>query len=487
MDHDMELLREYAARRSEQAFATLVARHISLVHSSALRQVRDPVLADEITQEVFITLARKATLIHPKTILPGWLYRTTRFTAANVLRTESSRQRREQEAQMQSTIDNNSAEAVWQELSPILDEAMSRLGQADRDALLLRYFENRSMREVGAALGTNEEAARKRVARGLDKLRLFFTKRCVSPTTAMIAGAISANSIQAAPTGLANSVTAAAIAKGATATGSTLTLIKGALKLMVWTKAKTAVVAAAALVVSGTAVVTVKGIAYYREESVWSHITAADQRHLHAAPPIVSIRRSKPHPRFGTAWISDGRKQMAFNKSVGKLLQNAYLIREPRIVYSGKPPEGTYDYIVTVPDHQLQALQAAIKKKFGLVGRKEMRDTDVLVLRVARQNAPGLKSTPEPRAINLNNASAGQFIIRNEPMANITHSLELYLKTPLIDETGLTGRYDVELTWDATEQDYNPDGMRQAILDQLGLELVADHQTIEVLVVEKEK
>ncbi|HZQ45797.1 MAG TPA: TIGR03435 family protein, partial [Verrucomicrobiae bacterium] len=201
----------------------------------------------------------------------------------------------------------------------------------------------------------------------------------------------------------------------------------------------------------------------------------------------VSIRRAKPSPRFGTAWISDGRKQMAFNKSVSKLLQNAYQIREPRIVYSGKPPEGTYDYIVTVPDHQLQALQAAIKKKFGLVGRKETRDADVLVLRVARKNAPGIKPTPEPRAINLNNASAGQFIIRNEPMANISHSLELYLKTPLIDKTGLTGRYDVELTWDATEQDYNPEGMRQAILDQLGLELVSDHQTIEMLVVEKAK
>ena len=166
MGHDMELVRDYAGHRSEQAFETLVARHISLVYSSALRQVRDPLLAEEITQAVFIILARKAGSLSAKTILPGWLYRTTRYTAANVLRTESSRQRHEQEAQMQSTLEKDSAEGVWQELSPLLDEAMNRLGQTDRDALLLRYFENRSLREVGSALGTNEEAAKKRVARG---------------------------------------------------------------------------------------------------------------------------------------------------------------------------------------------------------------------------------------------------------------------------------------------------------------------------------
>src|ERR1039458_6076320 len=258
MDDDMELLREYATRRSEHAFATLVARYISLVYSSALRQVRDPDLAEEITQEVFIILARKAALLHSKTILPGWLYRTTRFTAANVLRTESNRQRREQEAQMQSTIDNAQAEAVWQELAPMLDEAMNRLGQTDRDALLLRYFENKSLREVGVAMGTNEDSARKRVARGLDKLRVLFFKRGVTLSAVAIVGAVSANSIQAAPAALAKSVAAVAITKGAAASGSTLTLIKGALKIMAWTKAKSVVIGVGILLVAGTGAVMVK-------------------------------------------------------------------------------------------------------------------------------------------------------------------------------------------------------------------------------------
>ncbi len=256
LDHDLELLREYADRRSEEAFATLVARHISLVHSSALRQVRDPALAEEITQAVFIILARKAASLSAKTILAGWLYRTTRFLAANVLRTESNRHRREQEAQMQSTIDQGPGEAVWQELSPMLDEAMNRLGPTERDALLLRYFDNKSLREVGVALGTNEESARKRVARGLDKLRVFFSKPGVTLSAVAIAGAVSANSIQAAPAALAKSVTAAALAKGAAASTSTLALVKGALKFMAWTKAKTVCAFGAVLLLAAGSVGT---------------------------------------------------------------------------------------------------------------------------------------------------------------------------------------------------------------------------------------
>jgi RNA polymerase sigma factor (sigma-70 family) len=244
---DMQLVREYAARQSESAFATLVLRHTNLVYSAALRQTRDPQLAEEVTQVVFILLARKAAALGEKTILTGWLYRTACYVSGSALKRERRRQHREQEAFMQSELDAQ-AGPIWNQLSPLLDEAMLRLGQADRDALVLRYFEGRSLNEVGSALGASEEAAKKRVNRALEKLRHFFAKRGVDSTTAAIAETISANSVLIAPATLAKTATAVALAKGATASASTLTLIKGALKIMAWTKLKTGIISAVIVV-----------------------------------------------------------------------------------------------------------------------------------------------------------------------------------------------------------------------------------------------
>jgi RNA polymerase sigma factor (sigma-70 family) len=244
LNDDIALLREFARNNSESAFAEIVSRHVNLVYSVALRQVRDTHLAEEITQAVFIILARKADSLGDKTILSGWLCRTARYASANALTIQRRRQRREREAHMQSILNEAEPmhEETWNQIAPLLDDAMEQLGQKDHDALVLRFFENKNFAEVGATLGASEDAAKMRVNRALEKLRKIFTKGGVSSTTAIIAGTISANSVQAAPVALAKSVTAVAIVKGATASGSTLTLIKGALKIMSWTKAKTAVV-----------------------------------------------------------------------------------------------------------------------------------------------------------------------------------------------------------------------------------------------------
>jgi hypothetical protein len=161
---------------------------------------------------------------------------------------------------------NKSEPELWRQIAPLLDAGMAGLNEKDRHAVVLRFFDGKSMSEVGAALGANEDAAKKRVSRALEKLRNFFTKRGVSSTTVLIAGAISAHSVQAAPATLANSVSALAIAKGAAASASTLTLIKGALKLMAWTKAKTAVVAAGVLLI-GTGALVVKNDFFPSEPS----------------------------------------------------------------------------------------------------------------------------------------------------------------------------------------------------------------------------
>jgi RNA polymerase sigma factor (sigma-70 family) len=261
MNDDLNLLREYARRNSEEAFAALVSRHVNLVYSVALRQVRDAHLAEEITQAVFIILARKAESLGPKTILSGWLCRTARYASANALTIQRRRQRREQEMQMQSILNEaaNEPAQTWQQIAPLLDGALEKLGQKDHDAVVLRFFEGRNFREVGAALGASEDAAKMRVNRALEKLRIIFAKRGVSSTTAIIAGVISASSVQAAPVALAKSVTAVAIVKGVAASASTLTLIKGALKIMAWTKMKTvAVVGVAVILATGTTSLVIK-------------------------------------------------------------------------------------------------------------------------------------------------------------------------------------------------------------------------------------
>src|SRR5215469_744059 len=153
---DAELLGQFVRNRSETAFAELVERYIGLVYSTAFRNTDNPQQAEDITQAVFIILARKAGSLGPKTVLPGWLYHTARLTAANHQRAELRRVRREQEAFMQSTMNESATDALWRELSPLLEDGMAGLGATDRDAIVLRFFRNRSMAEVGAALGASE-------------------------------------------------------------------------------------------------------------------------------------------------------------------------------------------------------------------------------------------------------------------------------------------------------------------------------------------
>jgi len=253
---DMQLLAEYAARNSEEAFSTLVARYVNLVYSAALRQTGNPHEAQEITQAVFLVLARKAKTLRQGTVLSGWLYHTARLTAANALRGEIRRQNREQQAYMQSTL-NQPEPDHWQQVGPLLEQAMSGLSDADRNAIVLRYFENKPLKEVGAALGASDDAAKMRVNRALEKLRKFFVKRGVTLSAAALGAAISAHSVQAAPAGLSTAVIAAAC-QGSALTASTLTLAKGTLKIMAWTKFHLAV---------GTAAVAVIALQYVKIEN----------------------------------------------------------------------------------------------------------------------------------------------------------------------------------------------------------------------------
>ncbi len=207
---DHELLAEFVKNGSESAFAALVARYVNLVYSTALRHTNNPHHAEEITQAVFILLTRKAGSISSKAVLSGWLYQAARLTAANYRRDNQRRQQREQQAIMESAL-NVPADESWNLIAPVLDEAMNALGVTDRDAVLLRYFENKPLAEVGAALGVSEAAAEKRVSRALERLHAMLARQGVALGATAIAGAVTANAVQAAPAALAATITAAAL------------------------------------------------------------------------------------------------------------------------------------------------------------------------------------------------------------------------------------------------------------------------------------
>jgi RNA polymerase sigma factor (sigma-70 family) len=204
MTTDVDLLRQFAHENSQDAFGEIVRRHVNLVYSAALRQARSPQLAEEIAQSVFTDLARDARKLKADTILTAWLYAVARRTAVDVIRKESRRQLREQIAVEMNNM--NATADDWTQIAPLLDDAMAALDETDRTAVLLRYFENKSLREVGDSLRISDDAAQKRVSRAVDQLREFFTKRRLTIGAATLVTLISANAVQSAPIGFAATI-----------------------------------------------------------------------------------------------------------------------------------------------------------------------------------------------------------------------------------------------------------------------------------------
>jgi RNA polymerase sigma factor (sigma-70 family) len=495
MTDDMALLREYAVRNSEEAFAMLVSRYVNLVYSVALRQVRDPHLAEEITQAVFIILARKANKLTQHTLLSGWLCRTARYVSADAIKIQRRRQHREQEAFMQPALNEPDNEA-WLQIAPLLDTALEQLGETDHNAIVLRFFEGKSMKEVGAALGANEDAAKKLVSRALDKLHHYFKKHGVSSTAAIIGAAISANSVQAAPIALAATVTATAVAKGVAAGGSTLILVRGALKLMAWTKAKTAVVMGVGILLTvGSTTMVVKEIQEHRGHAWQDFDKSHAKKILAETPPTVKIVPTKiPHGQLSGVQGADLTRGWTVNLAEGKEMGmncNAYKIMRYAFAKGSRPhsigrtvaetslPPGDYDFIANLPKDCQPALQQEAKRVLHLTGKLETREADVLLLQF--KGAPaGVLAHVSPQGVPV--VGEGNLSIVVSSTSDLAGQLEDWLHMPVVDQTSLTNNFQLNFNWSATAGK-EAEGLRQALLDKLDLELVPTNMPVEMLMI----
>jgi RNA polymerase sigma factor (sigma-70 family) len=224
MPDDPELLRRYADSASEDAFAELVRRHIGTVYAAALRRVGgDAHLAEDVTQEVFTDLARKAGSLAQRGFLVGWLFVAARFAASKAVRRDRQRQALWRKALAMTEREQAAAgEPDWEALRPELDEAIGALRAAEREAILLYYFEQGTFEEVGRALAVSESGARMRVERALEKLRLSLRRRGITSTAAALAAALGTQAAAAVPASLSATITtsalAAAVPAGAAAT-----------------------------------------------------------------------------------------------------------------------------------------------------------------------------------------------------------------------------------------------------------------------------
>jgi len=375
MTESQQLLAEYVATGSEAAFRELVVRYMDLVYSAAIRLVNgDTHLAEDVTQTVFADLAKLARTLSRDVMLGGWLHRHACFVASKTLRGERHRLARERQAVEMNAMEDHSAANLAQ-VAPILDDAINQLGAEDRTAILLRFFEQHDFRAVGEAMGSNEEASRKRVERALARLELLLKRRGVALSAAALASTLVTQAVSAAPAGLAISISSVALAGAATGGGTAITI----LKIMSMTKLKIGIISA--VVVAGVTI------------------------------PLVMHQRSQNQLRAANEALQRQAEQTARLAAENEQLSN-------RVAVAGAPKPAATD-----PSREVLKLR-------GEVGRLKQESAAA----AARTNAPsalsGLTSDPQTYKLIRDQQKAGLGAIYKE----LTKRLKL---TP--EDTGKLG------------------------------------------------
>ena len=312
---DIQLLRDYAERGNEVAFREIVTRHTDFVYSSALRQMDSADLAADITQKVFVDLARKAGTVGKQLAaeasLAGWLHRATRYAALNHLRDDRRRHTNERQA-MEQLLTNSESSVDWQQIRPALDEALDSLGDEDREALLLRYIKNQDFRAVGRALGVSDDTAQKRVSRAVERLREFYSKRNITVGAGGLAVLISANAVQSAPIGLAVAISTAALAGTAASTSAAV----AATKIIAMTTLQKAIIGTALVAAVGTGVFEAHQNSKLRDE-----IQTLQQQQASQAEQLQQLRRERDEATNQLAGLLGENEQLKSNQNTTELLK----------------------------------------------------------------------------------------------------------------------------------------------------------------------
>jgi uncharacterized protein (TIGR03435 family) len=411
MNDSQKLLADYVKNGSESAFQDLVARYINLVHSTAIRLVNgDAHLAEDITQIVFVDLARKAHTLPPEVMLGGWLHRDACFVAGTTMRGERRRHFREREAVAMNLPEDHTA-ANLALVAPILDEAINQLEPDDRAAILLRFFEQLEFRAVGEAIGSNEDAARMRVTRALDKLHALLKNRGVAFSTVALGAALAAGAVTAAPLGLAATVGGTALASVATG-GVTATL----LKFMTMSKFKIAIVSAIAVAaLAAPVVIQHQSLAKLREEN---------QALLRQAAQLAPLQED--HQRLSNLVVQASTGPAPAEKQVREL--------------------------------------ARLRGEVGML-RQQTNDMAQAMAKV--------RAGVRQRNSDLSGFSHGKSVFRNTTMAEFAKFIGGVLQAPVADQTGLTGTYDIEITPPRLgREDEKLERVTGILLNELGLQLI---------------
>lgn len=298
---DQQLLVEYAEHHAEAAFSELVRRHIDLVHSAALRMVKDSHLAQDVTQSAFITLAKNASSLKDRPVLAGWLHGTARNLAANVVRSDVRRRNREQEAAAMNELISSAPDASWEQIAPQLDAALGELSEADRDAVMLRYFQRKSAEEMGEVLGVSAEAAQKRVSRAVDRLRDVLARNGASVGAGALITLVSVHAVQAAPAGLSMTVSAAATVAALAPTATTTAI---ATKTIAMTALQKTLVTATVVVLAGTGIYEATQVSGLRRQ-----VTSLERQQAPLTNQVQQLQRERDETQARLLALQDERKE----------------------------------------------------------------------------------------------------------------------------------------------------------------------------------